>query len=106
MQECCLLDVPRPARPGQLGAHLGAEAGQGEPAAIEGEMLIYCEYLNVFLKLFYFCLPLKVVFCLVPKFLGATLRHYDFMLRGLKEVRSEAVTFFYPSANRIRIRSI
>lgn len=27
--------------------------------------------------------PLAVVFCLVPEFLGATLRHYDFMLQGL-----------------------
>ena len=30
--------------------------------------------------------PLMVAFCLVPSFLGATLRHYDFMLRGLREV--------------------
>ena len=27
--------------------------------------------------------PLAVVFCVVPKFLGATLRQYDFMLKGL-----------------------
>ncbi len=30
--------------------------------------------------------PLVVGFCLVPTFLGATLRQYDFMLRGLEEV--------------------
>jgi deoxyribodipyrimidine photo-lyase len=30
--------------------------------------------------------PLIVVFCLVLDFLGANLRHYDFMLRGLSEV--------------------
>jgi deoxyribodipyrimidine photo-lyase len=30
--------------------------------------------------------PLAVVFCLVPEFLGATARHYGFMLRGLQEV--------------------
>jgi deoxyribodipyrimidine photo-lyase len=30
--------------------------------------------------------PLAVVFCLVPEFLGATLRQYDFMLRGLEQV--------------------
>jgi deoxyribodipyrimidine photo-lyase len=30
--------------------------------------------------------PLMVAFCLVPSFLGATLRQYDFMLRGLQEV--------------------
>lgn len=31
-------------------------------------------------------LPLHVCFCLVPKFLDATIRHYSFMLRGLQEV--------------------
>jgi deoxyribodipyrimidine photo-lyase len=30
--------------------------------------------------------PLVILFCLSPSFLGATLRQYDFMLRGLKEV--------------------
>jgi deoxyribodipyrimidine photo-lyase len=30
--------------------------------------------------------PLVVVFCLAPQFLGATLRHYSFMLQGLREV--------------------
>ena len=30
--------------------------------------------------------PLLVVFCLNPSFLGATLRQYDFMIGGLKEV--------------------
>lgn len=30
--------------------------------------------------------PLVVLFCLVPAFLGATARHYGFMLRGLKEL--------------------
>lgn len=30
--------------------------------------------------------PLVVVFCLAPQFLEATVRHYDFMLAGLKEV--------------------
>lgn len=32
--------------------------------------------------------PLVVVFSLVPSFLGATLRHYDFMLRGLEQVEA------------------
>ncbi|MFH0788374.1 MAG: deoxyribodipyrimidine photo-lyase [Pseudomonadota bacterium] len=32
--------------------------------------------------------PLIVVFCLVPNFLGATLRHYAFMLKGLQEVET------------------
>ncbi|KAH8372949.1 hypothetical protein KR009_008784, partial [Drosophila setifemur] len=31
-------------------------------------------------------LPLAVVFCLVPKFLNATIRHYKFMMGGLQEV--------------------
>jgi deoxyribodipyrimidine photo-lyase len=30
--------------------------------------------------------PLGVVFCLAPDFLGATIRHYGFLLRGLEEV--------------------
>ncbi len=30
--------------------------------------------------------PLAVVFCLVPQYLGATIRQYDFMLKGLREV--------------------
>lgn len=31
-------------------------------------------------------LPLRVCFCLVPAFLDATIRHYGFMLRGMREV--------------------
>jgi deoxyribodipyrimidine photo-lyase len=31
-------------------------------------------------------LPLYVCFSLVPTFLGATLRHYSFLLEGLREV--------------------
>ncbi len=30
--------------------------------------------------------PMAVVFCLVPEFLGATIRHYGFMIKGLIEV--------------------
>lgn len=33
--------------------------------------------------------PLITVFCLAPAFLGATLRQYDFMLRGLRETAAE-----------------
>lgn len=33
--------------------------------------------------------PLSVVFCLVPEFLGATIRHYGFMLKGLQEVEKD-----------------
>lgn len=33
--------------------------------------------------------PLHVCFCLVPKFLDATIRHYKFMLDGLREVERE-----------------
>lgn len=34
-------------------------------------------------------LPLHVCFCLVPKFLHGTLRHYRFMLPGLEQVETE-----------------
>jgi len=33
--------------------------------------------------------PLAVVFCLVPEFLGATARHYGFMLKSLEEVERD-----------------
>ncbi|XP_071455120.1 deoxyribodipyrimidine photo-lyase-like [Hetaerina americana] len=33
--------------------------------------------------------PLHVCFCLVPKFLDATIRHFKFLLGGLREVESE-----------------
>jgi deoxyribodipyrimidine photo-lyase len=34
-------------------------------------------------------LALKVVFCLVPTFLDATIRHYDFLIHGLRQVQKE-----------------
>lgn len=36
--------------------------------------------------------PLYVCFCLVPRFLDATIRHYKFMLGGLREVERECTT--------------
>lgn len=45
--------------------------------------LIYAQKLAIELKQ-----PLLVTFCLVPDFLGASIRHYDFMLQGLKEVKT------------------
>lgn len=36
-----------------------------------------------------FKVPLHVCFCLVPKFQAETLRHYTFMVEGLKEVEKE-----------------
>lgn len=33
--------------------------------------------------------PLHICFCLVPKFLEATIRHYDFLLKGLQEVEKD-----------------
>ena len=39
---------------------------------------------------------LSVVFCLVPSFLGATHRMFDFMLKGLAEVESELRTLGIP----------
>nr|XP_009680451.1 PREDICTED: deoxyribodipyrimidine photo-lyase-like isoform X1 [Struthio camelus australis] len=41
-------------------------------------------------------LPLHVCFCLVPKFLDATIRHYGFMLRGLQEVAKECTELNIP----------
>jgi len=42
--------------------------------------------------------PLAVVFCLVPDYLGATARQYDFMTRGLQEVEErlakKAIPFY------------
>ncbi len=40
--------------------------------------------------------PLGVVFVLSPRFLGATLRQYDFMLRGLEEVERALAGFRIP----------
>lgn len=43
--------------------------------------------------------PLAVVFCLSNRFLGATRRHYEFMLKGLKEVAAslslKKIPFFF-----------
>jgi len=33
--------------------------------------------------------PLAAVFCLVPRFLGATKRQYGFMLKGLQEMEQD-----------------
>ncbi|XP_021376761.1 deoxyribodipyrimidine photo-lyase-like [Mizuhopecten yessoensis] len=46
--------------------------------------MLYAQRLALKLKV-----PLVVCFCLVPKFLEATIRHYGFMLRGLEEVEQE-----------------
>ena len=44
-----------------------------------------------------------VLFCLVDAFLGATYRHFDFMLRGLQEVESrlydQGIPFFMLNGN-------
>lgn len=40
--------------------------------------------------------PLHVAFCLVPGFLGATIRHYRFMLKGLKEVEEQLESLGIP----------
>ena len=43
--------------------------------------LLYAQHIALERKV-----PLTVVFCLVPTFLGATIRQYGFMLKGLEEV--------------------
>lgn len=40
--------------------------------------------------------PFIVVFCLVPEFLDATIRQYDFMLKGLEEVEQSLMKFNIP----------
>ncbi len=40
--------------------------------------------------------PLAVVFCLVPDFLGATSRHYGFLVRGLEGVAEKLAKFNIP----------
>lgn len=40
--------------------------------------------------------PITVMFCLVPKFLGATTRQYAFMLNGLKEVEQNLKKYNIP----------
>jgi deoxyribodipyrimidine photo-lyase len=40
--------------------------------------------------------PLGVVFCLVPQYLGAGIRHYSFMLSGLQEVESSLTRLDVP----------
>lgn len=55
--------------------------------------LIYAQNMALTLNV-----PLFVVFCLVPNFLGATIRQYGFMLRGLQKVKeklkSKNIPFF------------
>ncbi len=46
--------------------------------------LIYAQNIALTLKV-----PLFVVFCLVSDFLGATIRHYGFILRGLQQVKEK-----------------
>lgn len=41
-------------------------------------------------------MKLRVVFCLVPSYLGATLRQYDFMIRGLQEVEENLAELNIP----------
>ena len=40
--------------------------------------------------------PLFVLFCLLPGFLNAALRQYDFMLKGLKEIENELADYNIP----------
>ena len=49
--------------------------------------MLYAQKLALKLKV-----PLHVCFCLVPKFLEATQRHYGFMLKGLQEVEQVKCT--------------
>lgn len=57
---------------------------QRDQRASDNWALLYARELALEMKR-----PLGVAFCLVPRFLGATLRQYDFMLRGLREVEQD-----------------
>jgi deoxyribodipyrimidine photo-lyase len=46
--------------------------------------LLYCQQ-----KALEYQVSIVVVFCLVPEFLGATKRHYQFVIEGLKQVARE-----------------
>ena len=46
--------------------------------------------------------PLAIVFCLVPEFLGATIRQYEFMLKGLEEVASTRKEVRHPFLHACR----
>ena len=58
-----------------------------EQRAQDNWALLYAQRLALKLKL-----PLVVVHCVLPTFLGATLRHYHFSLEGLKETALELST--------------
>lgn len=57
---------------------------QRDQRTIDNWALLYAQQLA-----FQHNVPLMVVFCLVPNFLDANIRHYSFMLKGLKEVEKQ-----------------
>lgn len=58
--------------------------------------LLYAQELAVAQKV-----PMAVVFCLSPEFLGATTRQYEFMLKGLQEVEASLAKYRIPLFVRI-----
>lgn len=64
-----------------------------EQRAKDNWALLYAQQLALQMKT-----PLVAIFCLVPDFLGATIRQYDFMLKGLMEVelalREKNINFY------------
>lgn len=57
-------------------------------ACVDNWALIYAQQLAIKEEL-----PLHICFCLMPKFLEATFRHYSFMLKGLQEVAKVCLFF-------------
>lgn len=55
---------------------------------VDNWALIYAQHLATKEEL-----PLHICFCLMPKFLEATFRHYSFMLKGLQEVAKVCLIF-------------
>ena len=41
-------------------------------------------------------LPIRILFTLVPEFLDATIRQYDFMIKGLEEVQQQSLKLGIP----------
>ena len=58
-------------------------------SVVDNWALLYAQRLALKMEI-----PLHVCFCLVPKFLEATIRQFDFMLNGLKQVEKVNLSHF------------
>ena len=74
----------RSIRPGNIGSGPVVYWMSRDQRVNDNWALLFAQELALEKKL-----PLTVVFCLVPEFLSAAIRHYGFMLKGLQEVETE-----------------